>query len=98
MTGLATRVRKKTGAKRPSSPLRRAADIALIVLALAAIGLFVATKIIGGRADVANGTNGPNGKNGNGSGAASSSIGPEGGPGSTGVFADLETGPDELAD
>lgn len=98
MSGMARPVRKKTGSKRPSSRLRRAADIALIVLALAAIGLFVATKIIGGRADVANGTNGPNGKSGNGAGAASSSIGPEGGPSSTGVFADLETGPDEFED
>jgi len=78
--------------ERSLSRLRRAADIALIVLALAAIGLFVATKIIGGRAD---GTNGLNGKNGNGAGAPSSSIGPEGGSGQTGAFADLETGPDE---
>ena len=78
--------------ERSLSRLRRAADIALVVLALAAIGLFVATKIIGGRAD---GTNGPNGKNGNGVGAPSSSIGPEGGSGPTGAFADLEAGPDE---
>jgi CubicO group peptidase (beta-lactamase class C family) len=78
--------------ERSGLTLRRAADITLIVLALAAVGLFVATKIIGGRADVAGG---PNGKIGNDA-AASSSIGPEGGSGPTADFADLESGPDEL--
>jgi CubicO group peptidase (beta-lactamase class C family) len=71
--------------------LRRAADISLLVLALAAIALFVAVKIIGGRADV---ESGPVRKNGNG--AASSSIGPENGSGPAGEFADLESGPDDL--
>lgn len=78
---------------RPGSRLRRAADIALIILGLAAIGLFIATKIIGDRADAIDGSNG---KNGNGAGASASSIGPEGTSSPTGVFADLEPGPDEF--
>lgn len=85
------------GPRRSLSRLRRAADISLIVLALVAIGLYVATRIIGGR-DVANGRAavGVNGKNGNGNGAASSTIGPDGASGQTGEFADLETGPEDL--
>lgn len=80
-----------------SSRLRRAADIALIVLALAAVGLFVATKIIGGRdGAVSEVAMAANGKNGKGVGAASSSIGPEGASGQAAEFADLETGPDEF--
>jgi CubicO group peptidase (beta-lactamase class C family) len=77
--------------ERSGLSLRRAADITLIVLGLATVGLFVATKIIGGRADVAGS---PDGKNANG--AALSSIGPEGGSGPPAEFADLESGPDEL--
>ena len=38
---------------RAGARLRRSADIALVVLGLAAIGLFVATRIIGGRTDAA---------------------------------------------
>jgi CubicO group peptidase (beta-lactamase class C family) len=72
--------------------MRRAADIALVVLGVAAIGLFIVTRIIGDRAD---GLGGPNGKNGNGAGAPASSVGPENGSGQSGAFADLEPGPDE---
>jgi len=93
---MARPVRKKPKSGKPSLRLRRAADVALIVLALAAIGLFVATRIIGGRAGVADAADGPNEKNGDGAGAASSSIGPDGSSGPSGVFADLEAGPDEF--
>jgi CubicO group peptidase (beta-lactamase class C family) len=78
---------------RPGARLRRAADIALVVLALGAVALFVATRIIGGRPAV---PNGPDGKNGNGAGAASSTIGPDDPSGPAAEFADLETGPDEF--
>jgi len=78
--------------KRPRSRRRRIADLVLIVLAVAALGVFVATKFIGGGG---NGANGVNGNNETGAGAPPSSIGPEGVPGPTGVFADLEAGPDE---
>jgi len=81
------------GPSRPGTRLRRAADIALIVLALGAIGLFVATKIIGGRPGPPNGLNG---NAGNGAGAAASSIGPEEASAPAGEFADLEPGPDEF--
>jgi CubicO group peptidase (beta-lactamase class C family) len=77
---------------RPGARLRRSADIALVILGLAAIGLFIATKIIGDRADAINASNG---KNGNGTGGSASSIGPESPSSPSGVFADLETGPDE---
>jgi CubicO group peptidase (beta-lactamase class C family) len=82
--------------KRPRSPvrrLRRAADISLLVLGLAAVGLFVAVKIVGGRAD---NPGAANGRNGDGAGSAASSIGPESSPDLSGPFADLEAGPDEF--
>ena len=87
MSGMARPMKRK-----PMKSLRRAADIALIVLGVAAIGLFIATKIIDDRADAVNGANG---KNGNGAGAPASSIGPDDPAGPGGVFADLEAGPDE---
>jgi CubicO group peptidase (beta-lactamase class C family) len=94
MRGMARPARRKTKSKTSSSRLRRAANIALVLLGLAAIGLFVATKIIGGRDGVAAG---PNGKDASGAGApAASSIGPEGLSSPSGVFADLESGPDEF--
>ncbi len=77
---------------RRGTRLRRAADVALVILALAAVGLFIAVKIIGGR------TAGPGSANvqdGSGAGAASSSIGPESASDLSGPFADLESGPDE---
>jgi CubicO group peptidase (beta-lactamase class C family) len=80
----------------PGARLRRAADIALIVLTIGAIGLFVATKIIGGRTDTPNGLAGKAVKAGNGAGAAASTIGPEDASGTVGDFADLEAGPDEF--
>ena len=76
---------------RPSVRLRRAADIVLITLGLAAIGLFIAVKIIGGRTE---GPAGPNGKNG--TGAPTSSVGPETTSSPSAEFADLEAGPDEF--
>ena len=80
-------------APRPGKRLRQAADIALIVLALGAIGLFVATKIIGGRPGTPDGLN----RNAaNGAGAPASSIGPEEASAPAGEFADLESGPDEF--
>jgi len=85
--------KNKTSPKRPSSRLRQAADIALILLALGAIGLFVATKIIGGRTGAPTGLNG---NSGNGAGVAASTIGPENASAPAGDFADLETGPDEF--
>lgn len=93
MSPMARPVRRS---KRPSSPsprLRRAADITLVVLALAAVGLFVAVKFIGGRPG---GGQAANGANGAGPAAASMSIGPEGASGLAGEFADLEPGPDEF--
>jgi CubicO group peptidase (beta-lactamase class C family) len=93
MSGMARPVHKKKASRKPAPRWRRAADIALIVLALAAVGLFVLTKTIGRRSgdpDVLNG------KNGGADAAATSSIGPEGAPGPSGDFADLETGPDEF--
>jgi len=93
MNAMARPSRKRTKPGKHSSRLRRAADIALVVLALGAIGLFVGTKIIGGRADIPKSLNE---KNGNGAGVPSPTIGPESGTGPAGDFADLETGPDEL--
>jgi len=78
-------------AKRKPLRLRRGADVALLVLALVAIGVFAATRIIGGRDGA--GVRTP--VNGNGNGSASSAIGPDGAA-SSGDFADLETGPDEF--
>jgi len=85
--------RNKPSPGRPVSRLRRAADIALIVLALGAIGLFVATKIIGGRSGVPAALNG---RAENGAGAGAPSIGPDATAGPADEFADLETGPDEF--
>jgi CubicO group peptidase (beta-lactamase class C family) len=85
------------GPRQSLSRLRRAADISLIILAVGAIGLFVATKIIGGHDGVKGGPAAAvNGKNGKGAGPASTSIGPEGASEQTGDFADLEAGPEEL--
>ncbi len=91
MSAMARPSRKhKKPAAAPASRLRRAAaDIALVVLAVAAIGLFVAVKIVGGRGD---GANAPDGKKE--VSAASPSIGPDG-SGLSDAFADLEAGPDE---
>jgi CubicO group peptidase (beta-lactamase class C family) len=90
---MARPARKSKRPRSPSSRLRRAADISLVVLGLAAIGLFVAVKIVGGRNDAA--TAAP-GRNGEGAGSAASSIGPESGPDLAGPFADLEAGPDDF--
>lgn len=92
MSGMARPARKRKRPSTPASRLRRTADISLLILAVAAIGLFVAVKIIGGRDDAAER---PNGKNVAGT-ADASSIGPEGASGPSGVFADLEGGPDEF--
>lgn len=76
----------KRGPKKDQGPRwRRAADLILIVMGLAAIGLFVATRACdrGGE------------KRGAPAGSASS-IGPDSGPGQGSPFADLETGPDEF--
>jgi CubicO group peptidase (beta-lactamase class C family) len=79
------------GPRRRRPRLRQAADIVLVVLALAAIGLFVAVKIIGGRAD------GPAaGSATNGQGASASTLGPETTSSPSAEFADLEAGPDEF--
>jgi CubicO group peptidase (beta-lactamase class C family) len=96
MTAMARPARKRTRPGNRASRLRRAADTALIVLAIGAIGLFVATKIIGGRPDVPQSANGTNAKSGNGAGAPSTSMGPEFGSGLPGEFDDLEPGPDEF--
>jgi len=93
MSAMARPARKSRKHASPTTRLRRAADISLIVLALAAIGLFVAVKFIGGRAGDGKAASGANGA---GAGAASSSIGPEGASGPSGEFADLEAGPDEF--
>ncbi|NTU51296.1 MAG: hypothetical protein HGA94_02525 [Candidatus Aminicenantes bacterium] len=92
MSGMARPARKRKRPSTPASRLRRAADISLLILAVAAIGLFVAVKIIGGRDDPAAS---PNGKNVAGT-ADASSIGPEGASSPSGVFADLEAGPEEF--
>jgi CubicO group peptidase (beta-lactamase class C family) len=73
--------------------LSRAADITLLVLALGAIGLFVATRIVGGHGGP---PKGPNGTAAGTAGAGSATIGPENGSAASGDFADLETGPDEF--
>ncbi|MEN6561556.1 MAG: serine hydrolase domain-containing protein [Acidobacteriota bacterium] len=76
---------------KPAKPLRRAADIALIVLAVGAVGLFVAVKIIGGHAA------GPSkAPDANGARAAAPTMGPEGPLASSDEFADLEPGPEDL--
>ncbi|HDT14544.1 MAG TPA: class A beta-lactamase-related serine hydrolase [Candidatus Aminicenantes bacterium] len=72
---------------RPRSRLTRSADIALVALALVAVGLFAATKIIGGRSGPAE-VAGP--AQANGAAARQETIGPEG------AFADLEAGPAEF--
>src|SRR5512138_2473749 len=83
-----------SGMARPAKRrrLRRAADIALVVLAVVALGLFVAVKIIGGRGGAGKA---PNGQASQTAGGASS-IGPENGAATAGDFADLEAGPDEF--
>ena len=95
MRGMAKPARKRTARATPASRLRRAADISLVLLGLAAVGLFVAVRVVGRRdgpaAAAAPGEAG-------GAGAAASSIGPPGSSGPTGVFADLESGPDEFED
>ena len=85
-----TPVKPSKRRRRPSRPrtrLTRSADIALVALALVAVGLFAATKIIGGRS-------GPAAVSGlrqaDGAGPQPSTIGPDG------TFADLESGPDEF--
>jgi len=93
MSAMARPAKRSKRRSSPSSRLRRSADVALVVLALAAIGLFVAVKIIGGRADAPGAANGGNGTGG--ADVESSSIGPEGAPDLSGPFADLEAGPDE---
>jgi CubicO group peptidase (beta-lactamase class C family) len=75
---------------RPAARLRRAADIALVVLALCAIGLFVAVRIIGGRAEGPTGTNGTNATQ-----APTATIGQETPSSPSAEFGDLEAGPDE---
>jgi CubicO group peptidase (beta-lactamase class C family) len=92
MSGMARPARKRKRPSTPASRIRRAADISLLVLALVAIGLFVTVKIIGGRNDA---VGPPNGKSVAGT-ADASTIGPEGASGPSGVFADLEAGPDEF--
>ncbi|HPW17485.1 MAG TPA: serine hydrolase domain-containing protein [Candidatus Aminicenantes bacterium] len=91
MSAMARPAKKRTRRTGPpAARLRRAADIALAVLALAAVGLFVAVKFIGGR------PGGGQAANGAGPAAASSSVGPEGASFPAGEFADLEPGPDEF--
>lgn len=89
MTPMA-RPAKRKSAPRSAPRLRRAADIALVVLGLVAVGLFVAVKIIGGRTD---GGSAAGSKNGAGSAEAVLSSDNLSGPNG---FADLESGPDEL--
>lgn len=93
MSPMARPARRPRRPRSPSSRLRRAADISLVVLGLAAVGLFIAVKIAGGRNDAA--TAAP-GRNGEGAGSAASSIGPESALDLSGPFADLEAGPDEF--
>src|SRR5512143_2542188 len=83
-----------SGMARPAKRRRlsRTADIALIVLAVAAIGLFVAVKIVGGRGGSGKAPNGHASQTAGGS----STIGPENGAATAGEFADLEPGPDEF--
>ncbi len=81
MSAMARPVRKKAQSRTPSSRLRRSADIALLVLALGAIGLFVATKIVGGR---------------DGAAAGPTLLTAGGSDAPAGDFADLEAGPDEF--
>ena len=93
MSAMAKPARRRTKPVMRVPRLRRAADLALIILALGAIGLFIATKIIGGRPEA------PDGLPGNaaqGAGAFSSTIGPEAPSAPAGEFADLESGPDEF--
>lgn len=93
MSPMARPARKSKRSRSPSSRLRRAADLSLLVLGLAAIGLFIAVKIVGGRAGDPGAANG---QSGDGAGSAASSIGPEPAPNLSGPFADLEAGPDEF--
>jgi CubicO group peptidase (beta-lactamase class C family) len=93
MNAMARPARKRTKPGKHSTRLRRAADVALLVLALGAIGLFVATKIIDGGPDVPKSLNG---NNGNGAGDLPPTIGPEGGSGLGPDFGDLEAGPDDF--
>jgi len=90
---------KKPRSRRPATPasrLRRAADISLIVLALVAVGLFVAVKFLGGPGGKSQAANGTNGAGARAAVASSATIGPENGAGQAAEFADLEAGPDEF--
>jgi len=73
--------------------LRRAADVALVVLAVGAVALFVAVRIIGGRTGAAAGPS----KTSSAKAArtAPPTIGPET-AGTSEDFADLEAGPEDL--
>ncbi|HSA94847.1 MAG TPA: serine hydrolase domain-containing protein [Acidobacteriota bacterium] len=97
MSPMARPVKKPRSRKTsiPALRLRRAADIALVVLALAAVGLFVAVKFLGGPGGTDRTANGTNGA-GAPAAASSSTIGPENGSAPSGEFADLEAGPDEF--
>jgi CubicO group peptidase (beta-lactamase class C family) len=90
---MARPARKRSKSGRRPARLRRTADVALVALALVAIGLFVATKVIGGRPGAGTARN-PGAENG--AGAPSSTIGPGSPTGPAGDFADLEAGPDEF--
>lgn len=97
MSAMARPIKKKTPAGKPRRRLRRAADIALIALAVVAIGLFAAVKIIGGRSESSAGPGAaPTANGANGARPVAASIGPEGSAGLADDFGDLETGPDDL--
>lgn len=96
MSAMARPIKKKTPAGKPRRRLRRAADIALIALAVVAVGLFAAVKIIGGRSESSGPATAQTANGANGARPVAASIGPDGPAGLADDFGDLETGPDDL--
>ncbi len=96
MSAMARPIKKKTPTGKPRRRLRRAADIALIALAVVAVGLFAAVKIIGGRAESSGPGTAQTANGANGARPVAASIGPDGSAGLADDFGDLETGPDDL--
>lgn len=90
--------KKRPSTGTPKRRLRRAADITLLVLAVGAIGLFVAVKVIGGRSGVPGAGKAQPAAAGGAIGvrSAAATIGPDASDGTSDDLADLETGPDDL--
>ena len=96
MSAMARPSKKKSPTGKPRRRLRRGADIALIILAVVAVGLFAAVKIIGGRSEASGSGTAQAAKSPGGARPIAATIGPDGAAGTADDFGDLEAGPDDL--